>query len=74
MCYGVSIVLDVYALRFVGAAREAAFFATAPFAGAVAAVQLLGEAIGARDVSAAAVMAPGVALLIAARRRNQFKE
>jgi drug/metabolite transporter (DMT)-like permease len=30
VCYGVSIVLDVYALRFVGAARKAAFFATAP--------------------------------------------
>jgi drug/metabolite transporter (DMT)-like permease len=74
VCYGVSIVLDVYALRFLGAAREAAFFATAPFAGAVAAVPLLGEAIGARDVSAATVMAPGVALLIAARRRNQFRE
>jgi hypothetical protein len=34
-------VLDVYALRFIGAAREAAFFAVAPFAGAVAAVPLL---------------------------------
>jgi len=33
MSYGVSIVLDAYALRILGAAREAAVFATAPFAG-----------------------------------------
>ena len=40
--YGVSIVLDVYALRYVGAARESAYFATAPFAGAIAAVPASG--------------------------------
>lgn len=34
--YGASIVLDAGALRFVGAAREAAYFATAPFVGALA--------------------------------------
>ena len=48
VCYGLSIVLDVYALRYIGAAREAAFFATAPFAGAIGAVPLLGERIGIR--------------------------
>src|SRR5206468_701720 len=41
--YGISVVLDVYALRLLGAAREAAFFATAPFVGAALAVPLLGE-------------------------------
>jgi drug/metabolite transporter (DMT)-like permease len=43
--YGVSIVLDAYALRIVGAAREAALFATAPFAGAIVAVVILGDSV-----------------------------
>ncbi|HKO93080.1 MAG TPA: DMT family transporter, partial [Polyangiaceae bacterium] len=40
--YGLSVVLDTYALRQVGAAREAAYFATAPFIGALAALLLFG--------------------------------
>jgi drug/metabolite transporter (DMT)-like permease len=43
-------VLDVYALRFVDAAREPAFFATAPFARAVLAVPLLGERLRQTDL------------------------
>jgi drug/metabolite transporter (DMT)-like permease len=46
LSYGVSVVLDAYALRLVGAAREAAYFATAPFVGALGAMLLLGESIG----------------------------
>jgi drug/metabolite transporter (DMT)-like permease len=65
--YGLSIVLDVYALRYAGAARESAYFATAPFAGAVAAVPLLGERLTATEVAAGSVMAAGIALLIAGR-------
>jgi drug/metabolite transporter (DMT)-like permease len=64
MAYGVSIVLDAYALRMLGAAREAAVFATAPFAGAVLAVPLLGESWGALEVAGAALMAIGVVLLV----------
>jgi drug/metabolite transporter (DMT)-like permease len=69
VCYGVSIVLDVYALRYIGAAREAAFFATAPFAGAVAAIPMLGERFAPDQTIAGLVMMLGVALLITARRR-----
>lgn len=65
--YGVSIVLDVYALRLIGAAREAAFFATAPFVGAVAAVPLLGDRIRSADVLAGVVMALGVATMLRER-------
>lgn len=65
--YGVSVVLDAYALRLLGAAREAAFFATAPFMGAVAAIPLLGETWSVSQVAAAAVMAGGVAVLLRAR-------
>jgi drug/metabolite transporter (DMT)-like permease len=62
--YGLSIVLDVYALRYIGAAREAAFFAIAPFAGAVAAVPLLHEQLTARDYGAGALMAAGIWLIV----------
>ena len=63
VCYGVSIVFDVYALRYMGAAREAALFATAPFLGAVAAVPILGEQLTRTHVTAAALMGLGVLIL-----------
>jgi drug/metabolite transporter (DMT)-like permease len=71
LSYGTSILLDVYALRLVGAAREAAYFATAPFFGAVMAVPLLGERIGAQEAIAAALMALGVGLLLRERHEHQ---
>ncbi len=61
VCYGISIVFDVYALRYLGAAREAAVFATAPFLGALAAVPLLGDRLSRTDAIGAALMAVGVA-------------
>jgi uncharacterized membrane protein len=70
LSYGASILLDVYALRLVGAAREAAYFATAPFFGALLAVPLLGEHIGAREASAAALMIAGVRLLLRERHEH----
>ena len=69
MSYGLSIVLDVYALRYVGAARESAFFATAPFAGALAAVPLLGERVAVNEITDGVVMAAGVTALIVARQQ-----
>ncbi|MFL5388017.1 MAG: EamA family transporter [Myxococcales bacterium] len=61
--YGVSIVWHVRAMRDLGAARQSAIFATAPFAGALLSWPLLGEAPGLREVAAAALMAVGIALL-----------
>jgi drug/metabolite transporter (DMT)-like permease len=61
--FGASIVLDVLALRHLGAAREAALFATAPFAGALLAIPLVGERPTAVDFSAMALLAIGVAAL-----------
>ena len=69
--YGASIVLDAYALRALGAAREAAVFATAPFAGALLAVPLLAERWTAGDIVAALAMALGVVLLIGARHEHE---
>jgi len=65
--YGASVVLDAYALRLVGAAREAAYFATAPFVGALGALVLLGEPLRWLDVAAMLAMAAGVALLLRER-------
>lgn len=67
LSYGASIVLDMRALRLLGAAREAAYFATAPFIGAIAAVPLLGERLRPLDALAGALMASGVVLLIRER-------
>lgn len=67
MSYGVSLVLDAYALRLVGAAREAAYFATAPFVGAAFSIPLLGEPWGSREILVALLMGTGVLLLQRAR-------
>lgn len=67
LSYGASVVLDAYALRLVGAARESAYFATAPFVGALAAVAFLGDSLRWFDLAAMASMAVGVALLLRER-------
>jgi drug/metabolite transporter (DMT)-like permease len=54
--YGVSLVLFIYALRHLGAARTGAHFSTAPFIGAALAVPLLGEPVTAGLVVAASLM------------------
>ncbi len=68
--YGLSIVLHLLAVRGMGAARQAALFAAAPFIGAVVAVPVLGERLGARDLVAGAVMAGGIAILLRARHEH----
>jgi drug/metabolite transporter (DMT)-like permease len=68
--YGMSLVLDMRALRLLGAAREAGFFATAPFIGAVVAVPVLGERWDIQDVTAIALMLVGVALLFRAHHAH----
>ena len=70
LAYGISILFDAYALRLLGAAREAAIFATAPFVGALIAVPLLGDTWGTVDVAAAGLMAVGVAMLITDRHEH----
>jgi len=69
--YGASVVLDAYALRLIGAAREAAYFATAPFVGAVAAVLLLDERLRGLDLAAMLFMALGVAALLRERHSHR---
>ncbi len=62
--YGLSVVLDAYALRWVGAAREAAYFGTAPVFGVATAVLVLGESITVAESAAIVVMAVGIFLLV----------
>ena len=62
VCYGLSIVFDVYALRYLGAAREAAIFSTAPFLGAAAAIPILGDRVSPALLAAALLMASGLVL------------
>ena len=61
--YGLSLTLFVAALRSLGAARTGAFFATAPFAGAIASVLWFHEPMGTPILAAAILMAVGVFLL-----------
>ncbi|MEX1007356.1 MAG: DMT family transporter [Acidimicrobiia bacterium] len=67
--YGLSVYLDALALRSLGAAREAAVFAVAPFAGALLAPLVLPESLGLQEFAAGALMACGVALML--RERHQ---
>jgi len=58
--YGVSLVLFVLALRHVGAARTGAYFSTAPFIGAVAAIAFFHDAVTLQLLAAAALMGLGL--------------
>jgi len=62
--YGLSVYLDALALRALGAAREAAVFAVAPFAGALLAPLVLPETLTLQDLVAGALMAAGVVFLL----------
>ena len=70
LSYGISIVLDTHALRQLGAAREAAFFATAPFVGALLSVPLVGDRPTWMDGAGAALMILGVVLLLGERHSH----
>ncbi len=68
--YGASVVLDAYALRLVGAAREAAYFATAPFTGTLFAAFFLGAPLGPAELAAMLLMMGGVACLLLERHSH----
>ncbi len=70
LSYGLSLWLYILALRALGAARTAAWFGLAPFAGAVVAVAVWREPVTAGLVTAAAGMAGGAWLLLGERHRH----
>ena len=58
--YGVSLVLFVLALRFLGTARTGAYFSAAPFIGALLALAMFGEPVTIRLIVAAILMGIGL--------------
>jgi drug/metabolite transporter (DMT)-like permease len=68
--YAPSVVWHVRALRDLGAARQSAIFATAPFVGALLSLPVLGEAPGTRELLAAILMGAGVALLVSEKHAH----
>jgi hypothetical protein len=62
--YGLSIWLDLLALRDLGAARESVIFSTAPFVGAGFSLLALKEALSTNLIASGVLMLGGVALLL----------
>jgi drug/metabolite transporter (DMT)-like permease len=62
--YGCSLYLAVRAMRELGAARQAAYFATAPFIGAGLSMVVFGQLPRVAELIAAALMAVGILLLL----------
>lgn len=73
LSYGSSLVLLILAMRELGAARAAAYFAVAPFVGALAGVLLLGEHVSGQFLLAAGLIAAGVGTLVAERHRHPHR-
>ena len=69
--YGVSLVLFVYALRHLGAARTGAYFSTAPVFGAAAAIIALSEPLTFALLAGGALMGVGVWLHLTERHEHQ---
>ncbi len=70
VCYGLSIVLFITALRHLGAARTSALFATAPGISVALSWLLLREVPGLWTVAGALIMIPGTWLLIRAEHSH----
>lgn len=71
--YGVSLAFFVLALRHLGAARTSAYFATAPFIGATAAIFVLGSPLTVHLAAAGALMAIGVWLHLTERHEHEHE-
>jgi drug/metabolite transporter (DMT)-like permease len=69
--YGISLVMFVLALRGLGTARTGAYFSTAPFAGAMLSLVLLGEDTSAGFWLASGLMAVGVWLHLTERHEHE---
>jgi hypothetical protein len=69
--YGVSLALFVLGLRYLGTARTGAYFALAPFIGAMLSVKLLDEPLTVRLVVAGGLMAVGLWLHLTERHDHE---
>jgi drug/metabolite transporter (DMT)-like permease len=73
LSYGVSLVLFIVALRYLGTARTGAYFSIAPFVGALIAVTFLGEPIQLPLLVAAVLMGMGVWLHLSERHVHEHR-
>ena len=69
--YGVSLVLFVLALRYLGSARTGAYFSSAPFIGAILAILMFGEPVTVRLILAAVLMGLGLYLHLVERHEHE---
>jgi drug/metabolite transporter (DMT)-like permease len=70
LCYGISLVLFIIALRYVGTARAGAYYSVAPFFGAVLAI-ILGTPLTWQVVVAGLFMGIGVVLHLVERHEHE---
>jgi drug/metabolite transporter (DMT)-like permease len=73
LSYGVSLVLFVLALRYLGTARTGAYFSTAPFVGATLSLAIFREHLTSPLLLAAALMALGVWLHLTERHEHEHR-
>jgi len=64
VCYGLSIVLFILALRDLGASRTGALFASAPFLGAILSIPLFSEIPGSQTLWAGLLLLIGTVVLL----------
>jgi hypothetical protein len=70
---GVSLVMFILALRYLGSARTGAYYSLAPFMGAVMAIALLGEPLTASLLIAGGLMGIGLWLHLAERHSHEHE-
>jgi drug/metabolite transporter (DMT)-like permease len=70
VAYGLSLVFAVYAMRILGVARQAVFFASAPFVGAILSMPLLGERPGLEVAAGGALIVAGLVVLLRERHSH----
>jgi drug/metabolite transporter (DMT)-like permease len=68
---GVSLVMFVFALRYLGSARTGAYYSLAPFIGAVLSITLLSEALTVKLLVAAVLMGVGLYLHLSERHEHE---
>jgi len=71
--YGASLALFILALRHLGTARTGAYFATAPFVGALLAIPLFGEPVTPLLLAAGGLMGLGVWLHLTERHEHEHR-
>lgn len=71
--YGVSLVLFVLALRHIGTARTGAYFAVAPFVGAIVSVIFLKDPVSIQFMGAAALMGLGLWLHLTEKHSHEHE-